>query len=88
LTTLVFDLFHDSYNFSIAHIPKDLPVIVVRMFRDKVKVTLASEVDSQRINREVAEYHGLNGFSEPPFTEDQRDGKVPEHPNPRRLLQQ
>lgn len=37
---------------------------------EKVNVTLASKVDEQRINTEVAEYHDLNGFCEPPYMED------------------
>ena len=85
VTTMVFDLFNDGYDFQKAHTADDMDVIAIDLGpKQNPKITKMSEPKRKEVNASVAEFHRLNGFEvQPPFLEDHRDGKVPAYHNPR-----
>ncbi len=83
-TLLVFDINHYEYDFDHAHHPETIDVIAIHLRGSKqAKVGLLREEERHRVNCEVAHMHDLNGWARPPFTEDHRNGNVPNYPNTR-----
>ncbi|KAL9067658.1 MAG: hypothetical protein Q9161_006740 [Pseudevernia consocians] len=85
VTTMVFDLFNNGYDFQKAHNADVMDVIAIDLGpKQNPKITKMSDLKKMEVNASVAEFHRLNGFEvQPPFLEDHRDGKVPAYPNPR-----
>lgn len=85
ITTMVFDLFNNEYDFQKAHNADVIDVIAIDLgAKQNPKITIISELQKKEVNATVAECHRLNGFKvQPPFLEDHRDGKVPAYLNPR-----
>ncbi len=85
VTTMVFDLFHDGYDFKKAHKADVMDVIAIDLGpKQNPRITKVSDLEKIEVNASVAEFHRLNGFEvRPPFLEDHRDGKVPTYFNPR-----
>lgn len=83
---LVFDVYHTAYNPSTAHIPANLPVVVIDVGKDTLRITHASPMMRSDVNNSVAEHHNLSGWdSRPPFIVDQTSGTPPTYDNPRNL---
>ena len=85
VTTMVFDLFNNEYDFQKAHNTDVMDVIAIDLGpKQNPKIVKMSDPKKKEVNASVAEFHRLNGFEvQPPFLEDHRDGKVPVYPNPR-----
>ena len=85
VTTMVFDLFNNGYDFQKAHNADIMDVIAIDLGpKQNPKIIKMSDLKRKEVNASVAEFHRLNGFGvQPPFLEDHRDGKVPAYPNPR-----
>ncbi len=85
VTTMVFDLFNDGYDFQKAHKADVMDVIAIDLgSKQNPRITKLSNLEKIEVNASVAEFHRLNGFEvQPPFLEDHRDGKVPTYFNPR-----
>jgi hypothetical protein len=85
-TYLVFDLFHDSYDSTRAHLPgqNELPVILVSLRGNKKTAARAGKMIENRVNRDIENLHNWTGIgSQPPFSVDHADGKSPVYPRPR-----
>ena len=85
VTTMVFDLFNEKYDFQLAHNADDIDVIVIDFGpKQNPKIAQLSGARKREVNESVAEVHRLNGFEDqPPFLEDHREGSVPAYPTPR-----
>lgn len=85
LTTMVFDLSNNGYDFHKAHNADVIDVIAIDLGpKPDPKITRMNHLKKEEVNACVAEVHRLNGFEVwPPFFEDHRDGKVLTYPNPR-----
>lgn len=87
LTTMVFDLSNNGYDFHFhkAHNADVIDVIAINLGpKPDPKITRMNHPKTEKVNASVAEFDRLNGFEVwPPFFEDHRDGKVPTYPNPR-----
>jgi hypothetical protein len=85
MVNIVFDTFNDSYDPKQAHLPEhnNLPVAVVRLGK-KMSATHANTNLRDKVNKEIAIAHNLNGEDGlPPFLEDHTLNMVPEYANPR-----
>jgi hypothetical protein len=81
---LVFDVFHDSYDFHNAHNAHDITVVIVSLGGRNEKHFCASGSDKEKVNREIAKLHNLNGWEvRPPYLATHARGKVPEYDSPR-----
>jgi hypothetical protein len=87
-TVMVFDYRHDDYDFANGHNCEQLKTIAVH-FRaaQNVRVGIAEGASNEKINKEVAELHRLNGDKKPPFVADHTENQVPEYHNPRDMTQ-
>lgn len=81
---LVYDFFHVDYDHKIAHLPDNnhLPVMKVD-FRNEITIRLAGFEFRTKVNEEVARMHNLNGFKEPPYSDDHCGETAPVYLNPR-----
>ncbi|KAF2175330.1 hypothetical protein K469DRAFT_69023 [Zopfia rhizophila CBS 207.26] len=82
---IVFDIFNDSYDVTLAHLPEhnNLPIVSVH-FGQRIKVARTSASLSNRVNTEIALAHNLNGqHGVPPFREDHTRDTPPLYLNPR-----
>ena len=82
---IVFDIFHQSYDAALGHLPKSniLPVLVVTFERTDHAQQAQSKL-SKLVNTEIAKAHNLNGIdSMPPFIEDHTSGLPPLYLAPR-----
>ncbi|KAF4417692.1 hypothetical protein CGGC5_v017008 [Colletotrichum fructicola Nara gc5] len=77
-TLILFDLFHDGYDFETAHLyGQDLPVLLVAMGRRGHKGTHpADALMTRKVNFEVRYLYNRNGWKPPPFSEDARTGSA------------
>ena len=83
LNIFVFDLYHEAYRSAAAHLPSQLPVIIVDYARKQTKASVASSFRRSEVNNGVAKHHNLNGWNnEPPFFADYTSS-TPSYPNPR-----
>jgi hypothetical protein len=81
---LVFDVFHDSYNFHDAHKAHDITVVIVSLGGRNEKHFYASLPQEEEVNGAIAKLHNLNGWEvRPPYFATHAQGKVPEYDNPR-----
>lgn len=88
LTTMVFDYRHDEYDFENAHNCEQLRTITVLFITaQRVQIRVAEGASRERINKEVAELHRMNGSRKTPFFADRRNNQVPDYPNPRDMAQ-
>jgi len=77
---MVFDYLNVNYDFENAHIPESVTVFAIHFIaQGKVKVGQAGD----RVNKEVAELHNLNGNMKPPFLADHTKGNAPYYDKPR-----
>ena len=85
VTTMVFDLFNNEYDFQKGHKADVMDVIAIDLGpKQNPKIAKMSDLKKNEVNASVAEFHRLNGFEvQPPYLEDHRNGKVPAYPNPR-----
>lgn len=82
----VLDIFNLAYDCAKAHLPQDLPVIMVHYSRRKVTASLASRDFRNQVNETVAKLHDLNGWeTSPPYIDDHSNGIIPRYPNPRSI---
>lgn len=87
VNTFVVDLYHETYDYSTAHIKCDIPVIIVHCSSRKSYLSLASRSRRDEVNSWVSNLHDLNGWAiEPPFVDDHSLGNIPRYANPRSLL--
>ncbi|KAI9674973.1 MAG: hypothetical protein M1817_001379 [Caeruleum heppii] len=83
LNLFVFDLYHDAYRLTSAHLPCQLPVVIVDFARAQNKVSFAPSFRRDEVNAGVAMHHNLNGWTKaPPFVVDYTSS-TPSYPNPR-----
>ncbi|KAM7188714.1 hypothetical protein V8F33_010484, partial [Rhypophila sp. PSN 637] len=86
-TFIVFDIFHDTYDPDMAHLPghNDLPVVWVFFGRDeRAGANIAGKPMENKVNNDIRALHDATGLgSRPPFVVDHADGKVPFYLNPR-----
>lgn len=81
---LVFDLFHTDYSWENGHIKSELPVVCVDFSRTSQRISIASPMLREEVNKEVASHHNLNGWdAHPPYTADHTLGRYPSYANPR-----
>lgn len=75
-TLILFDLFHDGYDFETAHLyGQDLPVLIVALRRGGHERILPADVlVTRKVNFEVRYLYNRNGSKAPPFSEDARKG--------------
>lgn len=76
-TRIVFDIFHDTYDATQAHLyGQDPPVIIVSMRRkERVKAYPANPFQEFKVNFEIRFLHNRYGIgSQPSFSEDSRQG--------------
>ena len=84
LDILVFDVYHDTYELASAHIPSELPVILVDYSAKGARASIAPGFRRDQVNLRVAEHHNLNGWEcQPPFYADYTLPKPPSYNNPR-----
>ena len=85
VTTIVFDLFYNRYDFQKAHNADVIDVIAIDFGpKQNPKIMRLSDIKRYEVNASVAESHRLHGFEvQPPLLEDYRDGNVPAYFNPR-----
>lgn len=79
-TRIIFDIFHDSFDAAQAHLyGQDLPVIIVSMKNGTCrKVFEANHLQTHKVNFGVRFLFNRYGMgSQPPFSEDTRQGSVP-----------
>jgi hypothetical protein len=85
-THIVFDIFNIGYEPNMAHIKgkNDLPVISIFFTRGE-EVTVGEVVMPvvNSVNKQIQDIHDLEGIgSQPPFSIDRADGKIPTYPRP------
>jgi len=87
-TYIVFDIFHDSYNYDEAHLPgrNDLPVVLV-LLKQRGRVYNAPPPMMNRANTRLRELYDSTGWgSHPPFSVDHADGRYPTYWRPRSCI--
>jgi hypothetical protein len=89
-TYIVFDIFHDQYDPSTAHVPgqNDLPVTLIFLSKkgkeESASVGIAPRQIEDKVNNDVRDIHDATRLgSRPPFSVDHMNGNVPCYPNPR-----
>jgi hypothetical protein len=82
---IMFDIFNNSYNPALGHLPKNnLPVLVVHFSKDKAYARIAEDGLQKRVNKEIRDAHNRNGIgSIPPFVLDYTTQEAPIYMNPR-----
>lgn len=89
LDVLVFDVFHDAYDWSTAHQEVNLPVILVDYGKRYSVVKEAGPEFRKEVNGAIARELDLNRWDvRPPYVADQTRmrAKVPTYPNPRHMI--
>lgn len=87
-TFIVFDMFHDSYDPDMAHLPgcNDLPVVCVFFGRNEKAIRAGKPLEN-KVNKDIRALHDKTGLgSRPPFVIDHANGKVPVYLNPRTCI--
>lgn len=85
ISTLVFDLYHTSYDFGTAHNPENIPVISIqfRHASQKIRVGVVTGEKHKEVNQKVAQLHSSHGYGPLPIIENHLDGNVPVYLTPR-----
>ena len=80
LDIIVFDVHHDTYEISVAHIPSELPVILVNFGSKGAWASMAPSFRCDQVNLSVAKHHNLNGWEcQPPFYADYTSPRPPSY---------
>lgn len=89
ITFFIFDIFHNDYDSSTAHLEgkNDLPVITVRFSKKKESAGFEAPSIQAQANQQLRQIHDNEGTkSEAPFYVDHTNGQVPTYWNPRTVV--
>ena len=85
LTILIFELYHDAYDWSTAHQPVDLPALLVDYGRKRAYARVAGPETRKLAKQYVAGQHDSHGWdARPPYLQDQTGPTPPRYYNARR----
>ncbi|KAI9674957.1 MAG: hypothetical protein M1817_001363 [Caeruleum heppii] len=85
LTILIFELYHDAYDWSTAHQAVDLPALLVDYGRKRAYARVAGPETRTLAKQYVARQHDSHGWdARPPYLQDQTGPTPPRYYNARR----
>lgn len=87
-STVVFDLYHTSYNFGTAHHQEQIPVVALQFQSAdmNIRVGMVLGEKCKEVNKKVAHLHDMHGYEELPIVENHLNGNYPCWMNPRSLV--
>jgi len=85
LIILIFEIYHDAYDWSTAHQHVDLPALLVDYGRKRAYARVAGPQTRRLAKQYVAGQHNAHGWNaRPPYLQDQTGPTPPTYYNPRR----
>ena len=86
LTILIFEIYHDAYDWSTAHQHLDLPAVLVDYGRKRAYARVAGPETRRLAMQYVAGQHDAHGWNaRPPYLADHTGPETPTYYSPRRM---